>query len=99
MLLHHDLGTAVQIARPAVIPQAAPQTHHIVDAGLRQISHRGQMLRKSFKVVPHRHNLGLLQHDFRQPDAVGIDRVLPGQAVAPMAFLPAHHFFSDALGA
>jgi hypothetical protein len=39
-------------------------------------------------VGDHRRHLRLLQHDFGQPDAVGIARVLPGQVVAAVARVP-----------
>src|SRR3546814_19358673 len=33
-------------------------------------------------------NLGLLQHDFRQPDPIRVLRALPGQMLSAMHFLP-----------
>ena len=84
MQRHHVLGAAVQVARAAVVAQAAPQGQHVVLRGGGQLCHRGKALQKAGVIVQHRGHLGLLQHDFGQPDAVGIARVLPGQAVAPM---------------
>ena len=42
----------------------------------------------------HVQYLSLLEHDFRQPDPVGVRRVLPGKVIATMHFLP----FNDTLG-
>ena len=48
----------------------------------------GKGAAKTRVVVEHGGDLGLLQHDFRQPHAVGVG-ALPGQAVAAVAALPA----------
>ena len=45
----------------------------------------GKRARKRGVVIQHRGHLRLLQHDLGEPDAVGVARVLPGQAVAPVA--------------
>ena len=91
MQLHNILCAAVQIAGAAVVTQAAPQAQHLIQRRCCQISDRRETQQKPPVIVQHRDHLGLLQHDFRQPDAIRVARVLPGQAVASMAFLPAHH--------
>ena len=81
MQVSHSLGTAMQVARTAVVPQAAPQRQDLVHASLPQIRHSGKPFQESPVIAQHGRNLGLLQHDFRQPDAVGVARALPRQAV------------------
>src|SRR5450759_2168385 len=48
----------------------------------------GEALEKTAVIRNHRGDLGLLQHDFGDPDAVGIARALPRQVVAAVALVP-----------
>ncbi len=85
---HHLLRAAVQVARPAVVAQPAPQAEHLV---LRRRGQRGDVReagQEALVVAQHGRHLRLLQHDLRQPDAVRIAGALPGQVVAPVAALP-----------
>ena len=91
MQLHDQLGTAVQVAGAAVVAQPAPQAHDLITAGGGQIRHRGAAGQKAVEVADDGGHLRLLQHDFGQPDAVRVLGVLPGQAVAAVLRLPAHH--------
>jgi len=43
---------------------------------------------KTLIVGNHRDNLRLLQHDFREPNAVRVARVLPGQIMPPVLRVP-----------
>ncbi|MPN40721.1 hypothetical protein SDC9_188260 [bioreactor metagenome] len=88
---HHLLRAAVQIARAAVITQAAPQRQHIILRRGGQRLHVRKALQKPCVVIQHRGDLRLLQHDLRQPYAIGVARVLPRQMITAMLFLPAHH--------
>ena len=88
MALLHQLRRALQVARARVIAQAAPQPQHLV---LRRAGERGDIgeaLEKALVIGNHRGDLGLLQHDFRDPDAIGVARALPGQVVAAVAPMP-----------
>ena len=85
----HHLCTPVQIACTAVIPQAAPLRQHGIFRSIGQIQHRRKHLQEPAVIGNDRGDLGLLQHDFRKPDAVGIARVLPGKPLAAMLALPA----------
>ena len=38
--------------------------------------------------VGDRHHLRLLQHDFREPDAIRVTRALPGQIMPPVLRMP-----------
>ncbi len=94
MQRHHILSTMMQMACAAVITQTTPHSQYLILPRCGQVTDRGKALQKPGIVVQDGGDLGLLKHDFRQPDAVGVARVLPGQAVAPMCFLPAHNFRS-----
>ena len=91
MLRNHQLRTAVQIARAAVIAQATPEAHDLIGAGSGKVNDGGATLQKFGKVPDDRGNLRLLEHDFRQPYAVGVLGVLPRQGIAPMRALPRHN--------
>ena len=71
----------MQIACATVITQATPQREDFVQRGCSQCEHTGKTLQKPIKVNQHRADLGLLEHDLRQPHAVGITVTLPGQVV------------------
>ncbi len=90
MQVGNILRAAVQVSRAAVVAQTAPQTQHLIQRRGSQIDHRRETFQKAGVVVQYRDHLRLLQHDFGQPHTVGIPRVLPGQTVTAVAFLPAH---------
>ena len=78
MVLYDLFCGSVQIARPGVIAEAGPQVQHLVHAGICQCGDI-RILRYETKVVGNdRLDLGLLQHDFRDPDPVGRWILLPG---------------------
>lgn len=83
-------GTGMQIAGPGVIPQASPEFEHCLERCCRQIRYRRKTLQKSGVIGNDGLHLRLLQHNFRQPYPVGICRVLPGQVVPTVLFLPAN---------
>ena len=78
----------MQIAGTAVIAQTTPQAQHLIERGRCQIFHRGKARKKALVVVDHGEHLSLLQHDLRQPHAVRLARVLPGQVGASMGLMP-----------
>ncbi|MPN46410.1 hypothetical protein SDC9_193996 [bioreactor metagenome] len=81
----------MQIARAAVVAQAAPQRQHGILRCSRQAGHIRKSVQEALVVAQHGADLGLLQHDFRQPDAVRVTGLLPGQMIAAMAGLPLHY--------
>ena len=52
--------------------------------------HVFKALQKTRVVRQHRTHLGLLQHDFGEPDPVRVTGALPWQIVSAMGTLPAH---------
>ncbi|CCF97337.1 hypothetical protein RSK60_2030013 [Ralstonia solanacearum K60] len=98
MLGHHDLRAAVQIARAGVVAQARPGGHHVVRGRRGQRPHGREPLDEARVVAQHRRHLRLLQHDLRQPHAIGIAGVLPRQVMAAMAPLPGNHADGEIVG-
>ena len=85
---HDFLRAAVQIARPCVVAKPGPVRQHTLHGRRRQAGNIGKAGQKTLVIRDHRRHLGLLQHDFRQPDAVRIARVLPGQVMSAGLALP-----------
>ena len=78
----------MQVARAGVVAQAGPQGHHVIRWRLGQRGEGGAACEEAGVVGDDRVHLGLLQHDLRQPDAVGVGGVLPGQVVAATVGVP-----------
>ena len=95
---HDVLRALVQIARAAVVAQAAPQRKHFVLRCRCQVANGGETREEPVVINKNRGDLRLLQHDFRQPDAIRITRVLPRQAIASVRALPANNLFGEFLG-
>ena len=74
-----DAGRSVKIARSCIIAQAFPELEHSVGVRLSQSFHSGKALYPSVPVGDHGLDLGLLKHDFRDPDRVRIDGSAPGK--------------------
>src|SRR5258708_37279416 len=71
------------------IAQAAPQGQHVVELRACERSHIGKTREKPPVIRNDRRDLGLLQHHFREPDAIRIARALPRQVMTPVPDLPA----------
>ena len=83
MLIGHDAGAFQQVARAGVIPKARPFGHDRRIFRRRQRADRGPTCREAVKIVAHGGHGGLLQHDFGQPDPVGIGAVAHRQSLWP----------------
>src|SRR5690606_6281158 len=86
-----DLRGLVQVARTAVVTQAGPQVQHFVFFGGGQGLDRGQGVHEAVEVTEHGADLGLLQHDLGDPNAVRRDALLPGQILAAVTVIPAEY--------
>src|ERR1044071_1790707 len=80
----------MQVARPRVVAQAAPQREHVVEVRPGEGFHIRETREEALVVRNDRRDLGLLQHHFRQPDAIRIARPLPRQVMTPVPGLPAY---------
>ena len=79
VLLQNDPRRLLQVARPAVIPEALPQLEEPILPAGGQIPNGGKLTHKSVEIGQHRLDAGLLQHDFRYPYPVGRGVQPPGQ--------------------
>jgi hypothetical protein len=84
----HPFGAGVQVAGTGVVTQAGPVRHDVFGRRLGQRDDVGKAFQEARVVTEHGGHLGLLEHDLRQPDAVGVRRVLPRQRVAAVHLLP-----------
>ena len=78
----------MQIARARVVAEAGPQRRTVVLRGRGKRTRGRESARGSAGSRGSPRYLGLLQHDLRQPDAIGVARVLPRQIVAAVLLLP-----------
>ncbi len=69
---HHRPGAGVQIARARVVAEPGPGLEHVVERGCGQRLHVRPACDETAEVRRHGRHRGLLQHDFRQPNPVGI---------------------------
>ena len=82
MLLHADARGRVQVAGAGVVAQAGPLRQHFVERGGTQVLQGRKGFQEAGEVGNHLLHLGLLEHDLRQPHAVGRAWMQPGQVVA-----------------
>src|SRR5438132_73304 len=76
-------GRAVQVAGPAIVSQPFPQAQNLLFLGGRQIGNRREGDEKTLEIGNHGGDLGLLQHDLADPDAIGIAVGSPGERALP----------------
>ena len=88
VIAHHTLRTTMQVAGAGVVAQPAPQTHDFIDRRSGKISKLRKARQKACVIRDDRSNLGLLQHDFGKPDAIGVSGVLPRQIMPAVGFVP-----------
>ena len=105
VLLDDDLGAGVEMAGPRIVAEPCPGLHDRVRERLGQDLHGGEPLDESEVERLHRRHRRLLQHDLREPDPVGIDRIArlrPPRQNAPMAVVPGEEIarmrFGDTVG-
>src|SRR6202790_1169685 len=86
------LRSALQIATAAVITETRPKTQHFLLRRLRQRSHVRKSFEEPLVLRKHGGNTRLLQHDLRQPDAIGIFVASPRQVPLKLAKPPKQLF-------
>ena len=78
----------MQVARSGVVAEPGPFAQHVVERGGRQIRDTRPALQEALEIAGDGGNRRLLQHDFAEPDMVGIGpdagRGAPGQRAAMM---------------
>src|SRR5437879_4704897 len=78
----------MQVARAGVVAEAAPEPQHLVLVRASERPHVGKAGHEALVIGNDRCHLRLLQHHFREPDAVWVPRALPGKPFAPVTALP-----------
>src|SRR5260221_6270341 len=94
MLRGDLLRGAMQVASACVVAEALPGVEHV---GLTCFRERGEIwkaLQPAVVIIDHGHDLGLLEHEFRDHDGVGVVRAPPGQ-IAAMPAKPAGQLPAD----
>ena len=87
------LRRLMQPPRPRVIAKALPKQQNLLLIRCSQIINRWKHLHPALPIGQHHLQLGLLQHHFGNPNAVGIrltgsPRLLPGNAVTAVMIKP-----------
>ena len=77
VLVHNELGCALHIADTSVIAETFPELMDSFGAGFGESPNVRQGLHPAFPIRPDGFDLGLLEHDFGDPDGVGIARAPP----------------------
>jgi hypothetical protein len=88
-------GGGLGVANAPVIAQSLPQFKDSRQRGAGEGFHRGQRAHPSFKIRDDGLDLRLLEHDFRNPDRVGVPGAAPGK-VAGVPGEPGGQFGRDA---
>ena len=84
----HFFSCFVHVSRTAIIAQSAPHGEDLLLVGGRQRSGIRERTQESFVIRYYGGDARLLEHDFRDPDGVGIARTAPWE-VAAVAIVPA----------
>ena len=88
-----NLGAFMKIPRSGIISETAPVLHDLIKRTNRQGENIRKRLQKTQIIWNDRCDLCLLQHYLGQPDPVSIPRILPGERMTPMPFLPRNQCF------
>jgi hypothetical protein len=96
MGIHNLLRGAVQIASTGVVAKTSPQVQDLIDGRRSECFHLRKSRHEALVVGNHGRDLRLLQHDFRDPHAVGGEVALPGQMRAAMLREPLQNSGSEA---
>jgi len=83
-----DACRGMQVARPRVVAEAGPEMQNTVEPRLRERLDVRKAFKKALEVGDNRRDLGLLQHDLRDPDCIGVARSLPWQPLATVPVIP-----------
>ena len=88
MRIPNALRCLMQVAGAGVVTQAGPEVQDLVLIGVGQRCNVRKTCHEALEIGNHGADLGLLQHDFRDPNPIGRARVLPRQIMPAMAIKP-----------
>ena len=86
------LRRGVQVSGAGIVAEALPQLEHLVLVRVREICDSRESLEESRVIARDGLCARLLEHDFGQPDAIGIARAAP-RKVAPLNVVPVEQKF------
>ena len=90
-LLHHLAAGRLQVSRPPIVAQATPDCQHLGEGGRRQVSGSGKGLQPGQVLRHHPLRLGLLQHQLRNKNGIGVTSLTPGKGAALLMVEVQHH--------
>ena len=85
----------MQVARAGVVAEPGPEVQHLVERCGGQIGDGGKARHKAFEIGNNGGDLGLLQHNFREPHLIGRFLLLPRQGLAAKALIPVQHLLRE----
>ena len=88
MAFHQALGRAEQVPGASVIAESRPERKHTIHVAFGKAWKIWEASHETMKVIDHRGDLRLLEHDLRDPYSVGRARVLPRQMCSTMLVVP-----------
>jgi hypothetical protein len=91
MVAQHLNRAGMQIACPRIIAKPGPHPQNIVERSAAERADVGPARQKSLEIGSDGLDAGLLQHDFRQPHAIGIGAFAgwrPPRQFSAMAVVP-----------
>ncbi len=78
----------MEVAAPGVVAEPRPVVQHLIELSGGEIGNRWKSCHEPQIIRNHRCDLGLLQHDFGNPNPIGVGVVLPGQVAAAVVVEP-----------
>src|SRR5439155_18910678 len=70
---------AVKVSGTAVVAESLPKAEHLLFIGSRQVAQGWKGANKALEIRYDGGNLGLLKHEFADPDPIGISICPPGE--------------------
>ena len=95
VLFNDLLRRLLEITGAGIVTKAGPMAEHVIHRGRGERFHVWKALHKSFEVGDNRIDLGLLQHDFRNPHAVWVPVMMPGQVVPAVFVVPGQKLLGE----
>jgi hypothetical protein len=84
-------GAGMQVASAGVVAEAGPEVQYFVLVGIGEGRNIREALHETFVIGDDGADLGLLQHDFGDPDPVGANVLLPWQVFAAVLVIPVEY--------
>ena len=97
MFFANEAGGFLEIAGAGIIAEAFPEFEDVLVVGSGERGDGGEVFHPAFPVGNDCFDLGLLEHDFGNPDGVGIADASPGE-VAGVFREPSDYFSSKPVG-